>query len=296
MKTSLSSGSTPTKQRDPAATVRTGTSLTGDAATDRTRRQRFIDQLNWPLRIKQVLMFGSLIALWEGVVAAGLIDPFWVSQPTRVAGYLWELVSSGDIVRHLFATLQATFLGFGIGLITGVLAGALLGYFRTLSEIFDPLVMALYSLPRVALAPLFIIYFGIGVASKVALAVTLVFFLVLLNTRAGVRSVDDDLINAVRTMGAGRTFILRRVVVPATVPWIIAGARSGIVFSLMAVVVGEMLVSRAGLGRLVTLASDSFNTTGVFGILVIMASVAIALNWLLVIVERYTERYTTAKR
>lgn len=270
--------------------------LAGPATTELTRWDRVVSRINPRLRVQQVLVFGSLLLLWEGVVFLGLIDVFWVSRPSLVWDNLWGLISTGEIVRHLNATLQATFMGFGIGLVTGIVAGALLGYFKTLSDLFDPLVMALYSLPRVALAPLFILYFGIGISSKVALAVTLCFFLVLISTRAGVRGVDQHLINAVKTMGAGKPFILRRVVLPATVPWIISGARNGVIFSLMAVVVGEMLIARAGLGRLVTQASDTFNTTGVFAVLVVMGAIAISLNWGLGIIERRTERYSTARR
>jgi len=277
-----------------------GTAVSTERAvgSDRTRRmgRRVLERINPALRLQQLLLFGALLLIWEAVVRVGWLNPFWSSQPTRIAGRLWELVGTGAVIPHLWATLSATFMGFAIGLVSGVIAGALLGYFRRLADLFEPLVMGLYSLPRVALAPLLILYFGIGLSSKVALAVTLAFFLVLLNTQAGVRGADINLKNAAKTMGASEFFIVRRVVMPAAIPWIITGAQNALIFSLTAVVVGEMLVSTVGLGHLVTRASATYDTTSVFALLAIMGFVAVVLNNVLLIIERRAQRYSPGAR
>mgnify|MGYP001563560658 FL=1 len=142
----------------------------------------------------------------------------------------------------------------------------------------DPYLTALYSLPRVALAPLFILWFGIGLASKVMLAVSIVCFILLMNAYAGVRSVDQDLVNAVRTMGASDRYITYRVILPSCVPWIFSGMRIGLGMALIGTVVGEMLASQKGLGHLIAVASGSFDTTGVFASLMIIAGMAMSLN------------------
>src|SRR5262249_8327683 len=149
--------------------------------------------------------------------------------------------------------------GFVLGSLAGIVIGFLLARWEWLYEATEPYIMALYSMPRVALAPLFVVWFGIGLASKVALAVSIVFFVMLINTYTGVINVDRTLVNSVRTMGGGEWFLTRKVLLPSTVPWILSGLRISIGFALIGAVVGEMIIAERGLGRLIAYRSGLFD-------------------------------------
>ena len=164
------------------------------------------------------LLFGAaLLALWE-FSAGRWIDPFWVSSPSAVFKYLYGVIADGSIFNHLAITLYETFSGFFIGSIAGIGLGFALGRREVLAQVLDPYVVAFNGIPRIALAPLFIIWFGIGPTSKVILVVSVVFFLTFFNTFAGVKGVDTELKNILRIMGASERQILTKVTLPATVP------------------------------------------------------------------------------
>jgi NitT/TauT family transport system permease protein len=203
---------------------------------------------------------------------------------------------SGLLVLHVWATLQAALLGLALGGVVGVGLGLLLGAYPRVAAVFDPLVMGFNSLPRVALAPLFIIWFGIGLPSKVVLAFSLVVFPVLINTYQGVRGVDRDLVDMLRTMRASPLQIARRVTIPSTLPWIFAGLRIGLGMSLIGAVVGELVGSNRGVGYYVEAAASNFDTTGVFAGLVILIVMTIALNELSKLVEGRLFRWRSSER
>ena len=175
----------------------------------------------------RLLLTVVLLAAWE-VAATTVTTPFWISQPTRVFDRLLSLATSGLLFWHVWATLQAALLGLALGGIVGVALGLLLGAYPRVAAVVDPLLMGLNSLPRVALAPLFIIWFGIGLPSKVILAFSLVVFPVLINAYQGVRGVDQTLVDMLRTMQASPWQVARRVTIPSTLPWIFAGLRIGL--------------------------------------------------------------------
>jgi len=235
----------------------------------------------------------AMLAAWE-IAAHTLISPFWISQPTRVFARIWDLTVSGLLFWHVGATLEASMLGLVAGVIAGVAGGLLLGARPGIAAVFDPLLMGLNSLPRVALAPLFIIWFGIGLPSKVVLAFSLVVFPILINTYQGVRNVDRDLIDVLRTMQATPAQIVRRVTIPSTLPWIFAGLRIGLGMSLIGAVVGELVGSNRGVGYYIEERSANFDTTGVFAGLVVLMVMTIALNELMKLVEGRLFRWKPA--
>jgi NitT/TauT family transport system permease protein len=232
----------------------------------------------------RLLLTVVLLAAWE-VAATTVTTPFWISQPSRVFDRLVSLATSGLLFWHVWATLQAALLGLALGAVVGVALGLLLGAYPRVAAIVDPLLMGLNSLPRVALAPLFIIWFGIGLPSKVILAFSLVVFPVLINAYQGVRGVDRDLVDMLRTMQASPWQVARRVTIPSTLPWIFAGLRIGLGMALIGAVVGELVGSSRGVGYYVESAAANFDTTGVFAGLVILMVLTIALSELMKLVE-----------
>lgn len=230
------------------------------------------------------------LALWE-LVSGRLFREFWISKPSLVFDRLVTWASSDVLARNLFATLQEAILGFLIGATVGLFVGVLLGRAKALAEVTHPFIVALNSLPKLALAPLFILWLGIGLTMKVVLAATIVFFLVFSSTYSGVRSVEQNLIDVARTMGARRNHILRKIVIPSALLWVFSGLRVSIPYSLIGAVVGEIFASNLGIGYLIQRASSQFDTAGVFAGLVILTVVATALNWILSRVENFVLRW-----
>lgn len=243
----------------------------------------------WLLRLVAAV---AIIGTWEGIVRAGLLTEFWISRPGMVAARLIDwLIVRGSMWDHLAATLQAVAMGLSGGIVLGILSGLVLAKWQRLQVALDPFIMGLYSMPRAALAPLFIMWLGIGIESKIVLAGFVAFFVLLINTYAGVKNVDPDLLNAVRTMGGSGTFLVRKVVLPSCVPWILSGTRIGLAFSLTGAVFAEMLAAQKGVGWLISRSSGMFDTTGVFASILVLALVAMGLNEGMKKLERWLLRW-----
>lgn len=235
----------------------------------------------------RLLFLAVWLAIWEAT-ALWWIDPFWISQPTAIVDRLWTMIVTGDMFWHSAVTIWEAFLGLALGLVVGIPCGMLLAANRLIAGVIDPFLMGVYSLPRVALAPLFIIWFGIGLISKVMMAFSLVLFIFVLNTYEGLKNVDRDLIDMLRTMRAPRSVIIRKVLLPSIVPWIFAGVRIGIGLALIGAVVGELIGSNRGLGWYVEHAAGQFDTTGVFAGLIVLMVVAMVANEIVKAVEKRT--------
>jgi NitT/TauT family transport system permease protein len=218
----------------------------------------------------------GLLLFWQWS-SGRLIKEIYVSKPTAVAQRLYELFASGEIYPHLWTTGQELVLGYVIGVTGGVVGGYALGRSPRLARIFEPYVMAFYGVPKIALAPLFIIWFGIGMGSKVALASIMVFFLVFYNVFAGVRSVDRELVNLTLVMGANQRQLTYHVFLPAAAPFVMLGMRMAIPYSVIGVIVGEFTSSTQGLGLFIHEASATYDPAGVFaGIVILLGFVLIA--------------------
>ena len=228
-------------------------------------------------------LFGlALLASWQAA-SGRLIDPFWISSPDKVGAFLWQLIRDGSIWGHLSVTLYETATGFVIGAAAGIAAGFFLAPQRTLAQILDPYIVAFNGIPRIALAPLFIIWFGIGPNSKVVLVVTVVFFLTFFNTYSGVRGVEHEYVNVLRIMGASPRQILWKVTVPATVPWITTGLKISVPYAIVGAIVGEFIAASRGLVYLINYYTGLFSTTGALAGIIIVALIVVlsseAINW-----------------
>lgn len=225
----------------------------------------------------QVLLGVALLIVWQ-LASGRLVDNFLISNPIAIAGRLWTWTLNGSIFIHIWATVYATVLGFAIGAVAGVAGGVWLGLSPFLSRLLNPYIWAFNAVPKVALAPLFILWFGLGIESKVALAAILVVFLVFVNTYAGVREVDQDLIDGARLMRASKRQILMKVILPSSLAWIFVGLKTAVPFALIGTIIGEMIAANRGLGYLVQRAGSDFDTAGVFAALVAIAGLAVVFN------------------
>ena len=237
----------------------------------------------------------AILFAWQGV-SGRLVDSFFISNPLEVAARLYEWTSNGSIFMHLWATLHATILGFAIGSLIGAVLGIWLGVSTFASRLLNPYLSALNALPKVALAPLFVLWFGLGIESKIALAAVLVLFLVFLNTFAGVRQVDQDLIDTARLMRATRLQVIAKVILPSTLSWLFAGLRVSVPYALIGAVLGEMIASNRGLGYLVQYSGAQFDAAGVFAVLFVIAVLAMALNFVVDLVQNRMERWRIVSR
>ncbi|MET4579435.1 ABC transporter permease [Ottowia thiooxydans] len=234
--------------------------------------------------IARIVFAVAFVLLWEAA-ARWLLDPFWIGQPSKVAQRLWSLIVSNDLLWHLTPTVTQAAAGLLLSLVVGVPVGLLFAYSKFVERVLEPFFLGLYSIPRIALAPLFILWFGIGPMSKIVMAFSLVVFVVILNTYEGMRGVDRDLVDMLKAMRASRTYIFRKVTLPSIVPWIFASIRVGVGLALIGSVVGELLGSNRGLGWYVEHAAGRIDVIGVFTGLVILMVVGIVLNELVKLAE-----------
>jgi NitT/TauT family transport system permease protein len=218
----------------------------------------------------------ALLVFWQ-LASGPLVKPIYISNPVDIATRLVDVFASGEIWPHLERTGTELLFGYVIGVVLGLAGGYSLGRSPRLARLTEPYVMAFYGIPKIALAPLFIIWFGIGVWSKVALAAIMVFFLVFYNVYAGVRSVDRDLVSLARVMGADERQLGRHVYLPAATPYVMLGMRMAIPYAVIGVIVGEFTSSTRGLGLFIHYASDTYDPAGVFaGITILLAFVVLA--------------------
>jgi NitT/TauT family transport system permease protein len=235
--------------------------------------------------VARLAVVGIVLAVWQTVVGVGWVDPFWISSPKLVAEELWSEIVSGSLFVDVFVTVFEALIAFVISSALGILAGLLLARSPFWDDVLAPLVLALNSLPRIALAPLIILWFGIGITAEVVTAFTLVFFILLVNTLGGAKNVDNDILTIAKLMGASERDILWKVTLPSTLPWIFAGLNLGLTYSLLGVIVAEILSSNQGLGFVIQSSAATFNTAGVFAGLITLAFVA----WLFSALMRYVE-------
>ena len=221
-----------------------------------------------------VLMFGS----WEGLGRAGVVDPFYFSMPSSIVARIWEWFTAGDIYTHLAITLAETILSFGIGTLLGISLGLWLGLSRLAAEVLDPFIKVFNAIPRILLAPIFVMWFGLGLTSKVALGATMVLFITFFNTYQGVREVNPVILANARLLKASRISLLRHVYVPSATSWILSSLRASVGMAVMGAIVAEYLGSSAGLGHLIAQAEGVFDATGVFSGIVVLSAFVIALD------------------
>ena len=257
--------------------------------TRRAARQRRIRITLW-----QVAILAFLLGIWELLtripwfVQNTPFDPFFISQPSRVAVRLWAWLQPGpaSVWPHLLLTLEATFLGLVVGVGSGFVVGMLLSRNRTLADILNPFIVAFNSMPRIAFVPLITMFFGLGITSKVVTSWFVVFFLVFFNTYKGGRSVERELLDFCRALGGSPRQILWRVRIPTAAAWTFAALPNAISFALIGVVLAEFVGSTTGMGYLMITALATLNATDMFASVTLLSVVGIGLVYSVTQLER----------
>lgn len=228
-------------------------------------------------------IFGSLsvlivLAVWQACWSAGLISPLFFSGPSAVAVRFYDVLVNGTLLSDIAYSGRNFTLGFGLALATAVPLGIVLGWYRRIRLFFEPFINGLYATPRICFIPLIIIWFGIGLWSKVFIVFVSAFFPILVNTIAGVKNLDPDLIRAARAFCATDRQVFRTIALPGSVPFILTGVRQGVAHGLIGVVVGELFAGSEGIGFLISYAGQNFATDLLFVGVLIIACAGIVLS------------------
>jgi NitT/TauT family transport system permease protein len=236
---------------------------------------------------RQTLALAALLAAWEAASRAGLIDPFYAPPPSVVVVTLYGLFADGAIWEHIAATFAAALLGLAGGLALGAALGFAAALARPVADVLEPVMILLNAIPRVILAPLFIIWFGIDLGSKVALSLVLVTVLIFFAVFSGIREVDPRLVERVRTLGGGRGALLREVYAPSVTAWIMGSLKVAVGFAFTGAVVGEFVASTRGLGYLLSFAQSTYNAAQTMALIFIIMGFVLVLFTLAGRLERW---------
>ena len=242
-------------------------------------------------RLSILAVVSTLLLFWELAARQKIINTFYASQPSAIITDFYHFVSSGEILPHLLTTTQEAALGLVLGTMVGIVFGVGLGKTKRLADLFEPIITALYGIPKLALAPIFILWFGLGMESKIFLSSLLVFYLVFFSTYSGIRSIDSDIVAAVRLMGANRRQLFLKVTLPSCVPWILTGVRGGIGASLLGAIVGEYMGASAGLGWMVQYATTTYQVDRVMSCILTLLLLGLIFNRGLKLVEQQLLRW-----
>ncbi|MFE2062851.1 ABC transporter permease [Streptomyces sp. NPDC059467] len=277
---------------DTLSTPVVETAKTPDRAQSRAQAARRRKAIVFAVR---VLLLVAFLGLWELLSRTKVIDPFNFSMPSKIWDQIWTWVTHGTALgslgEQIWYTLYEALLGWVIGVITGVVFGIALGRISFLADVLGPFIKVLNSIPRIVLAPIFLIWFGLGPSSKVASAVVLVFFPVFFNAFQGAREVDRNLVANARILGASDRRVTLQVVIPSATSWIFTSLHVSFGFALIGAIVGEYIGATKGIGLLVSQSQNTFNPAGVYAAMVILAVVALAAEGLLTFAERRIFRW-----
>lgn len=248
------------------------------------------------LIIMRLALAAFLLGMWELISGPRLdpstiVDEFYISRPTLIAEALVRWMGQGILLPSIGLTIVNSVIGFMIGVALGLFFGFLIASNPFVADVVDPFITAVYSIPRLALVPLFMLWFGIGTSMKIALVASVVFFLVFYATYAGVKEVDETMKNKLRLMRASWLGIALKVTLPSAATFIISGLRISAPYALVAEVTAEMMSSNAGLGYLLIRSSSQYYTPGVFAAIFLMMMIGMSLTWVVGLVERRALRW-----
>ena len=240
---------------------------------------------------RQLAAFAVLLAVWEAAGRADLLNPMYAPSPSRVAAALVELFSDGRIWPHLEATFTAALGGLALGIAVGILLGVVAAGVRFVAELLEPVMTALNAIPRVILAPLFVIWLGIGLASKIALAFILVAVLIFFTVFTGIRQVDRRLVERVITLGGGRWALVRHVYLPSVAAWVLGNLKVAVGFAFTGACVGEFVAATHGLGYLLSFAQSTYNAALMFALILLILAVVLLIFGVAGRLEKYLLRW-----
>lgn len=258
------------------------------------REKRVIRAWQWAVLL-------LIFVFWWAMTKPGLIPPFFFEndaqaafffgEPVEIFRRIWSWFSTGEIYRHLAVTLYETVMAFGIGTATGLAVGLWLALSPRAAAVADPFIKGFNSMPRVILAPIFAVWFGLGPASKIALGVTLVFFIVFFNVYQGVREVNPTVLSSARMLGANRSQLLRTVYLPSAMSWVFSSLHTSVGMAFVAAVIGEYLGSAEGVGYLILQAETTFDMNTVMAGILVLTACALAIDRLVTELERRLMRW-----
>jgi NitT/TauT family transport system permease protein len=254
------------------------------------RNFRLTDYPN-TIRVTSVVAF---FIFWE--VFGRDVDPLFMTYPTAIIVAFRDMIASGELLSAVIATMGPFLLGMAISIVGGIAIGLVIGQFRLAEYILDPFLDALYALPRVALVPLIMMWFGLGLPGKLVIVVSIAMFPIIVNTYAGVRDVRANLIDIGRAYSASEWQIFTKIVLPAAIPFIMAGIRLAVGLGVIGIIVAEFFTSLRGLGGLIVVYANHFQTAKMFVPLIVIAALSIALTQLVMLVERRLTAWRASER
>lgn len=243
----------------------------------------------------QIAILVAILGLWQLASDLHWIDPFFYSSPYGIGLRLWEWITegteSGSLWYHLGVTMEEALIGFVIGSVTGVLVGVALGRNKLASDILSIYIKAINSIPRVVLAPIFVMIMGLGLPSKVALAFIMVFFVVFANAFQGVREADRNMIANARILGASNWQVTRNVILPSAMSWIFASLHISFSFAIIGAIVGEFVGSLAGIGYLISIAKGTYDAAGLYAAIILVMLVTLGAEYVMTLIENRITRW-----
>ncbi|KDC16797.1 ABC transporter, permease protein [Bordetella bronchiseptica E014] len=246
--------------------------------------------------VTRLAILAGFLAAWHVLSETGVLPVFFFGQPVEVARTVADWFASGEIYPHLLVTQAETLLSFGLGSATGLAVGLWLALHPFWAAVFDPFIKAINSMPRVVFAPIFAVWFGLGIGSKVALGVTLVFFVVFFNVYQGVRDVNPNVVASARMLGARPRDLLRHVYLPSATSWLFSSLHNAVGMAFVGAVIGEYLGSSAGVGYLILQAEGVFDINTVFAGIVVLTLFAVILDFVVSIAEKRLLSWQPANR
>lgn len=276
----------------------------GPQETKRSSAERERRSARWRVRAGQWGLLVAVFVFWWLMTKPGLVPPFFFENDSQAAFFfgepdqiflrIWEWFAGGEIYRHLFVTLYETLMAFVIGTVSGLFVGLWLARAPTAAAVLDPFIKGLNSMPRVILAPIFAVWFGLGPASKIALGVTLVFFIVFFNVYQGVREVNPTVLASARMLGATNRQLMRTVYIPSGMSWVFSSLHTSVGMAFVAAVIGEYLGSAEGVGYLILQAETTFDMNTVMAGILVLTAFALVIDRAVTELERRFMRWQPA--
>jgi NitT/TauT family transport system permease protein len=242
--------------------------------------------------MRQLAACAALLAVWEAAGRAAMLNPLYLPNPSRILAALVELFSDGRIWPHLDATFTAALGGLALGIVVGILLGVAAALVQFIAELLEPVMTVLNAIPRVILAPLFVIWLGVGLASKVALSFILVAVLIFFTVYTGIRQVDRRLVERVITLGGDRWSLVRHVYLPSVAAWVLGNLKIAVGFAFTGACVGEFVAATHGLGYLLSFAQSTYNAALMFALILLILVVVLLIFAIAGRLERYLLRWS----